>query len=92
MPDLGEKLVGFGTNEKTNHRVRFRVADVVKPLLSAGKVAEAGYEVNLNSSNPHLKCKRTGKVIKLRKWNGVFVLDMWLNTAELGPVFSRPGR
>ena len=60
-------------------------------LISASKVANAGIIVNLGPKNPHIKNTKTGKETKLRHKNGIFLLDIWVNTDVTGPVFSRQG-
>ena len=87
----GEKVIPFTTNEGFQKKARFQVAKVTKVLLSASKITKAGYEVNLATQNPSIKHKKSGETIYLKEKNGIFVIDMWINTELLGRVFNRQG-
>jgi len=91
IKDLGEKPVEFKTSEGYARKVKFRVANVMKPLISVSRINEAGDDVVFKGPNPHIKCK-DGRIINLRKERGVFVLDMWVDTETHGPGFTRQGQ
>ena len=42
-------------------------------------------------TNPFIKNIKTGKVTKLRHKNGIFLIDMWVDTEITGPVFNGQG-
>ena len=67
--DLGEKIIPFMTNEGVQRCITYRIANVVKPLISIQKV-RAGNIVVLDDKNPHIRNTRDGTVIKLdvNKW------------------------
>ena len=67
------------------------MANVVKPLISIGKIVSNGWSVHLSGSDPHILCSRSGQKIPVSKSGGVFQLDMWIDTSVTGPVFGRPG-
>jgi hypothetical protein len=87
----GQKIIPFTTVEGQELKMKVQVAEVTRMLISASKVAKAGNIVNLDAKNPHVKNIKTGKVTKLRHQNGIFLLDIWVNTDITGPVFSRQG-
>ena len=88
----GEKTIEFVTNEGKSKKVKVQVAKVTKLLLSAAKVVKAGYKVELDGDNPMIKNVRAGEEIKIKKKNGIYVMDLWIDTEKMGRVFSRPGR
>ena len=82
----------FKTSEGYARKVKFRVANVMKPLISVSRINEAGGDVVFKGpNNPHIRCK-DGRIINLRKERGVFVLDMWVDTETHGPGFTRQGQ
>jgi hypothetical protein len=87
----GQKIIPFTTVEGQELKMKVQIAEVTRMLISASKVANAGNIVNLDAKNPHIKNIKTGKVTKLRHKNGIFLLDVWVNTDITGPVFSRQG-
>jgi hypothetical protein len=87
----GQKIIPFTTVEGQELKMKVQIAEVTRMLISASKVANAGNIVNLDAKNPHIKNIKTGKVTKLRHKNGIFLLDIWVNTEVTGPVFSRQG-
>ena len=89
LHDLGSKKVNCKTANGLNRTITFRSTAVMKPLVSVGKLTDTGHKVNLESESPHIKCPN-GDVIPAYKANGVFVVDLWFDTAIYGPVFSRP--
>ena len=91
IKDQGEKPVEFKTTEGYDRKVKFRVANVMKPLISVNRINEAGDDVVFKGPQPHIKCK-DGRIINLRKERGVFVLDMWVDTEAHGPGFARQGQ
>ena len=60
--NLGERGVRFETNEGVDKNIRFQVADIGKVLVSANKLNEAGYEVQLSKKNPHIRRAKDGEV------------------------------
>ena len=88
----GEKTIEFMTNEGSCKKVKVQVAAVTKLLLSAVKIVKAGYKVELDDEKPMIKNMKTGETIKIRKKNGIYVMDLWIDTETMGRVFSRPGR
>ena len=86
-----EKMIPFRTRENADKRVRAQIADVTRMLISASKMTKAGYKVHLDVESPYIQNVKTKKMTKLRHKNGIFLLDMWVNTDITGPVFSRQG-
>jgi len=91
IPNEGEKMIPFCTEDGDNRRVRAQIAKVTRMLISASKMTKAGYKVNLSVDNPYVQSMKTGKVTPLRHKNGIFLIDLWINTEVTGPVFSRQG-
>ena len=87
----GEKTVEFLTNCGKKQKAKFQSAEVTKVLLSADKINKAGFDVDLNAKNPMIMDNRTGAKIPLKRKNGIFVIDLWVNTEKVGQVFARPG-
>ena len=87
----GENIIPFVTENGESRRVRAQLAKVTRMLISASKMTRAGYKVNLDEGNPHVKNIKTGRVTKLRHKNGIFLFDLWVNTEVTGPVFKRQG-
>ena len=72
--------------------MKFRSANVVKPLISMRKFAQAGNVVVLDEKKPHIRNERDGAVIKLDVDNGVCTMDMWVCLDETCLVFSWQGQ
>ena len=87
----GEKMIPFRTRDNEDKRVRVQIADVPRMLISASKMTKAGYKVHLDAENPYIQNVEAKKMTKLRHRNGIFLLDMWVNTDIAGRVFSRQG-
>ena len=63
------------------HRcIKFRSANVVKPLISMRK---AGNVMVLDEKNPHIRNTWDGTVIKLDANNGGYTTDMWCVSMKL---------
>ena len=89
LKDLGAKKLNFKTQNGLNRTVKFRTTNVMKPLISVGKLTRTGHDVRLRSNRPHVKCP-TGEVIPVKEANGIFVIELWFDTLVNGPVFARP--
>ena len=88
IQDMCEKTIPFKSLEGVHRCIKFRSANVVKPLISLEKVEAAGNVVVLDEKNPHFQNNRDGTVIKLDVNSGVCTMDMWVCLDETGPVFS----
>ena len=92
IKDLGEKTIPFKSLEGVHTCIKFRSANVVKPLISMRKVVQAGSVVVLDEKNPYIRYNRDGTVIQLDVNNRVYTMDMWVCLDETGPVFSWQGQ
>ena len=88
----GEKTADFVTSSGQKRSVKFQLAKVTKVLLSAGKIAKAGFKVDLNLVDPSIVNLRTGGKIGLKYKNGIFIVNLWVDTEKVGQVFTRQGR
>ena len=94
IPNQGEKKIKIRTQENQDRGIVFQIAPVTKVLLSVGRLSEQGNDVNLNSDDPHIRNKATQEVTRLRKSNGMFILDMWVKVfveEEIESGFTRQG-
>ena len=53
--DLGEKTIPFKSVEGVDRCIKFRSANVVKPLISMRKVVQADNVVVPEEENPHIR-------------------------------------
>jgi len=75
----------------------FQVADVNRPLMSIGKICDAGHRVCFESDKAEVISKRTGKVVMtfVRKNGGLYTADLILRTPKKpakSKDFGRHGR
>ena len=93
IKDQGAKQIAFTTAEGNERRIKFCRTSVMKPLMSSSKVEAAGNRIVLDGpSNSYIECKKSGQRTRIRQQDGVYVIDMWINTDNAGPVFGRQGR
>ena len=52
---IGENTMPFKSVEGAHRCIKFRSANVVKPLISMRKVVQAGSVVALDEKNPHIR-------------------------------------
>ena len=88
----GEKVIPFQTSSGENRKVRGQLAKVTRMLISVSKMNKAGYKVSLDPDNPHIQDTKTKKITKLRHKNGIFLIDLWIDTSVTGPVFTGQGK
>ena len=87
IPNLGEQKLGFWTADGIGTSWTFQVCQVNKPLASVAKLVDDGWKVVFDEDLSCLVHKRTGKVIKLRRDRGVYVVDAYL---EADPATQVP--
>jgi hypothetical protein len=90
IPNLGEKIVRIRTAAGNIKTIKFQIADVSKTLISVLKLIAAGNEVILDD-NPRIVNKKTNEVTKIRKQNGIFVIDLYIIRPKPSG-FTRPGQ
>ena len=76
--NYGEKRVVVRTSEGHERGTNWQVADVRRPLMSVGRMTQAGNRVSLSQEDPHILNVKTGQITKLRKEGNVFVVDLWV--------------
>ena len=89
LQDGGSKKVQFTTQRGAQRIITFRAIGVMKPLVSTCKLVKTGHRVVMEGDSPRIECPN-GDVIPIKEMNGVYTLEMWIDTAIYGPVFSRP--
>jgi len=83
----GEKIVPCVTQHGIPISVKFQLAQVVKPLLSAKKLAKTGHQVILEEYRPRIVSPQ-GFVTPIRTQGGVYVVDFWIKK-KFGELFTR---
>ena len=78
----GEKIIGFHTNCGKRRKIQFQIAKVGRTLISADKLAETGHTLVVEKGNPRIICPNK-EVIKLRRQNKVFIMDLWIKRSPL---------
>ena len=68
----------------------FQACNVSRPLLSVGRICEAGNKVTFEEDWATITHKKTGKSIHAPKVNGVYVLEFWVPDHDAAD-FPRPG-
>ena len=89
-PNLGERKVKFETDEGEMTSMIIQEADIGKVLISVDQLVENGNEVNLTRKNPHIKNLKTGKITKLYRKRGQFLVKMHIKV-DGQKVFTRQG-
>eukprot|EP00969_Alexandrium_andersonii_P106844 4713262-Alexandrium_andersonii.AAC.1 len=92
IPNLGEAELGFVAREKHCCRIQFQVANVKRPLLAVSTLAKAGNEVHFDANGGTITNKSTKRVIRVRKSDGIYVLDVLMTPGRAGnsPTQSEP--
>ena len=94
IPKLGKMQVEFWTKEGTKKKMMIKAGRVNKTLIGVNRLNEAGFDVILSKNNPIMTSFKTGEIIPLRKSNGMYILDMWIQVPKDKPsdeVFRRQG-
>ena len=91
IPNLGQQKVLFRPSEGHTCGMPFQVAEVERPLIAVSQLAAAGNEVTLDKNDGVIRCKGTGRTIKLERKGGVYILRMWVASSGASD-FTRPGK
>ena len=89
LPNQGEQVISFMTNEGHAKRMTFQVAPVKKPLASVRRIVEQGHKVVFDDDgegSSYILNKATGQKTHMEVRNGVYVIEAWT------PTFGRQGR
>ena len=79
--NLGQRKIAFKTYDGKWKSILFQTATVGRPLISVGKLNEAGCEVILSKRSPRTVTK-SGETIRLVKKGGVSLMTMWVKRPE----------
>ena len=80
----GEKKIKGRTKEGKPISMVMQVADVKKVLVSVGKITGANNKVVFDDEGSYIEDKATGEKTVIRKENGVYNLEMWVEVEEEG--------
>ncbi len=85
IPNIGEQVVRFKTNEGHKSSLKWQCAPVTKPLLSVSHICDAGHRIVFEATGGHMINIKSGRKTAFRRKNNVYVLDMIVETdAEPG--------
>ena len=90
IPNEGEQIVKFETEEGHQCGIKMQIANVDRPLLSTADLTAAGNTVELSQTSGRITNRNTGKTMKLIRRGNIFHLWMWVEDSEK-PVFVRQG-
>ena len=90
LPKEGEVILEWYTDTGEMQKTSLKIGNVSRTLISVDKLLERGNDVILSKANPRIVTKN-GKIIKLKRKNGMFILDMWYKVPTNGQVFTRQG-
>ena len=85
IADMGEKLLKFEFDDGGNGSMKFRLANVTKPLGAISSVCDRGNRVVFDSEGSYVDLQSSGKRIPLRRQNGVYVMDVWVGGSKAKP-------
>ena len=88
-PNLGERTVEFTTGEDVKQKIVLQEADIHNVLISVAKLVENYNDVQLSKRNPHIRNLRTGRITKLVRKGGQFILPMWIQRPAFFPRQDR---
>ena len=76
----GASQVLIHTLESEKRCMTFQIADVSKNLGSVSRIVATGHRIIFDTPDvgSYIENKQTGKQIKLRQHNGVYLLDVWV--------------
>ena len=94
LPNKGEKHIPVVTEEGQMTKMRYQIADVVRPLCSVSKICVQDNVPVFSAQGGYIYNNPSGRVTKFPRQNGVYVLKTWMqaptNQSEL--VFTGPER
>ena len=85
IADMGEKLLKFEFDDGGNGSMKFRLANVTKPLGAISSVCDRGNRVVFDSEGSYVELKSSGKRNPPRRQNSVYVMDAWVRGSKAKP-------
>ena len=79
IADQGKRVLQVRTKDLHRARMRFRVTDVHKPLVSAYAVVNRGNNIVIDNNYSYILNKATGIKTELVVKNGVYTFPVWLD-------------
>ena len=74
----GERRVSLITMDGIRREMAFQVTGVNKVLASVSRMNEKGHVVVYDGDNSYIQNKATGEQVPMKKRNGVWVLEVWV--------------
>ena len=76
IPNLGETNAAFTTEEGRPCTLKFQIAGVERPLISAAQLTRTGHKVEFGAAAGQIVHAATGRRMKLHRVGGTYVLRM----------------
>ena len=89
IPKLGMIKMPWVSEDGKNRSMVFQAGSVGRPLLSASRLEDAGFETRLSKRGRVLMNLSNGEKFNLRRVGGLYVLTMWCRVKDDGS-FQRP--
>ena len=90
LTNQGQKKIPAETNEGNRYNLNFQIAGVTKPLMSVGKVCDAGNIVIFDDYGGRIRNKSTGKTTWFERKNGVYMLSAWTKAPAVSSDSTKP--
>ena len=84
IPNLGEKHVPMITAEGQAVRMKYQVADVVRPLCSVSAICDRDNTVVFGKAGAHIWDHSSGQSTYFPRVNGVYELKTWMHNPTAG--------
>ena len=84
LPNLGQQVASFKTSEGLNRALRFQLAGVERPLISAAQLARTGHRVEFGADEGHIVHAPSGQKLRLQRTGGVYLLRMMVKEPSTG--------
>ena len=88
--NLGELDVQFLTVEGHAAEIPFQLANIERPLIAVSALAQAGNVVELRKEGGRIT-HHSGKVTRLERRGGTYILPMWVPVEAESALFHRQG-
>ena len=82
IADKGQRVLQVRTKDLHKAKLRFRVTDVHKPLVSANAMVNRGNKIVLDDKYSYFLNKATGIKTELVVKNGVYIFPVWLDPKQ----------
>ena len=90
IPNVGEQILNVVTEDGSEGKVKYQIAEISRPLTAVSDVCDAGNRVIFGKNGGMIYNLSSGKETYFQRKEGIYVLNFYVRPSKSKTDFTRP--